>query len=768
MPRLRVTRTEQDGQPSYQADESVDLPSWGAAARLNVVGQPYPRVEGADKVSGRARYAMDQRLPGQLYGRVLRSPYPHARIRHIDTTAAEALPGVYAVLSSRNCQSVKWYEEQVPLFDTTLRLVGDEVAAVAAESEDLAGDALRLIQVEYEPLPFVPDLATARQSGAPLVHDAAHGNLAGDPQIDERGDLQAGFAAADVVVERVYETQTALHQCLEPHGCTATWQAGQLTLWDSTQAIWDTRKEIATALGLPEHKLRVIKEHMGGGFGSKQVPWKPTAIAALLSKAAGRPVQLLHDREAESLAAGNRNATRQHVRLGATRDGTLTAISARLELAQGAYRVGGETAMVDGPYQTLYRCPNVRTELIAYYINAGPAVAFRAPGFVEGSFALESAMDELARELQMDPIALRERNYTTDEQKEGKPYTSPQALRECWSRVVDAFGWRTYHRRQANGSKRRGIGFAAHNWVGGAGHPPGYAWVKLNADGTAEVVTGTQDIGTGTRTGLTQVGAEELGLPMDRVHLYLGDTGFGPYAPVSSGSATQATIGPAIRVAAQEARSQLLDAAAVMLEAPAHDLSVVNGEVLVAGTGKRMAVADVLKAIGPHMIQGQGARGANPRDKAVRTFGAQCVEVEVDVDTGDVTVLRVVASHDCGRIVNPTMVESQIIGAVTQGIGYALLEERIVDARSGVVLNPNLEYYEVPTVADIPQRGIEHAPHDVPDLEANPTGAKGVGEPPLIPTAPAIANAIFDAVGVRVRQVPITRQRLLEALHARV
>jgi CO/xanthine dehydrogenase Mo-binding subunit len=212
----------------------------------------------------------------------------------------------------------------------------------------------------------------------------------------------------------------------------------------------------------------------------------------------------------------------------------------------------------------------------------------------------------------------------------------------------------------------------------------------------------------------------------------------------------------------------LLDAAAVMLEMPAHDLSVVNGHVVVAGTGKRMAVADVLKEIGPHMIQGQGARGANPRDKAVRTFGAQCVEVEVDVDTGDVTVLRVVASHDCGRIVNPTMVESQIIGAVTQGIGYALLEERIVDARSGVVLNPNLEYYEVPTVADIPQRGIEHAPHDVPDLEANPTGAKGVGEPPLIPTAPAIANAIFDAVGVRVREVPITRQRLLEALHARV
>ncbi|HEV7662434.1 MAG TPA: molybdopterin cofactor-binding domain-containing protein, partial [Chloroflexota bacterium] len=435
MARLHVTRVDKDGKPSYHAEESADLPAWGAGARLNVVGQAHPRVEGADKVSGRARYAMDQRLPRQLYARVLRSPLPHARIKRIDTSAAEALPGVHAVLSSINCQSVKWYEEQVPLFDTTLRLVGDEVAAVAAESEDIAGDALRLIQVDYEPLPFVVDLQAAAQPDAPRVYGNAQSNLAGDPQIEHRGDIDAGFAEADVIVEHVYSTQTALHQCLEPHGCTASWESGHLTLWDSTQAIWETRAEIASALGIATHNLRVIKEHMGGGFGSKQVPWKPTAIAALLSKAAGRPVQLLHDREAESLAAGNRNATRQHIRLGAKRDGTLTAISARIELAQGAYRVGGETAMVDGPYQTLYHCPNVHTELIARYINAGPAVAFRAPGFVEGTFALESAMDELARELQIDPVAMREKNYTTAEQQEGKPYTSPQALRECWTRA---------------------------------------------------------------------------------------------------------------------------------------------------------------------------------------------------------------------------------------------------------------------------------------------------------------------------------------------
>ncbi|MBV9173705.1 MAG: xanthine dehydrogenase family protein molybdopterin-binding subunit, partial [Chloroflexi bacterium] len=310
-------------------------------------------------------------------------------------------------------------------------------------------------------------------------------------------------------------------------------------------------------------------------------------------------------------------------------------------------------------------------------------------------------------------------------------------------------------------------GFAVHNWIGGGGHPPGYAWVKLNGDGTADVVTGTQDIGTGSRTGLTQVAAEELGLPMDRVRLYLGDTGFGPYAPVSSGSATQATIGPAIRAAAVQAKAQLLEAAATILECNAADLSVRDGDVYLRGVGKRSSVTEVMQEVGPHMIQGQGARDQNPKDKAVRTFGAQWVEVEVDVETGQVDVLRVVASHDCGRIINPTMVESQVIGAVAQGIGFGLLEERVVDTRYGVVLNPNLEFYEVPTVADIPP--IEHAVHDVPDVEANPTGAKGIGEPPLIPTGPAIANAIFDAVGVRVREAPITRKRLLEALaNARV
>jgi xanthine dehydrogenase YagR molybdenum-binding subunit len=371
-------------------------------------------------------------------------------------------------------------------------------------------------------------------------------------------------------------------------------------------------------------------------------------------------------------------------------------------------------------------------------------------------------MDELARALAMDPLDLRLKNYAGGDQSKDRPYTTPESLRLCYEKASEAFGWRAYQHPAPAGPKRRGIGMAAHDW-GGSGYPPGYAWVKLNSDGTVEVVTGTQDIGTGTRTALTQVAAEELGIPMEQIVLHLGDTAGGPYAPVSSGSATQATIGPAVRAAAADAKRQLLEAAAVMLEAEPDRLALHDGTISVAGEPhRRMAVKDVTSKIAPHMIQGRGARGPNPEGKSVRTFGAQFVEVEVDTETGAVTVVRVVAAHDCGRIVNPTLVESQVVGGVTQGIGFALSEERIVDAATGIVLNANLEEYKVPTVADIP--AITFVPVDLADPEANNTGAKGIGEPPLVPTAPAIANAVFDAVGVRIRVAPLSRRRLLEAL----
>ncbi len=761
---VRIAKVERvrrrNGQARYVVTEDSGAPLWGPDADLAVVGHAHRRVEGREKVSGRATYAYDVRLPGLLFARVLRSPYPHARVRRVDTARAAALPGVYAVLSSADAPPIRWYEQSY-LFDRTVRYVGDEVAAVAAESEDVAEDALRLIDVEYEPLPFVVDLVAATRPDAPKVWPS--GNCLA-PRTYQRGDVDAGLAAADHIVDETYATQAALHNCLEPHGCTATWDGEQLTLWDSTQSVFGVRDGVAEALGLPAHHVRIIKQYMGGGFGSKQVAWKHTVIAALLSRQARRPVQLMLDREAENLAAGNRNPTRQRVRLGARRDGTLTAIHAHIEQGVGAYLLGGEGSEVSGPYQGLYRCPNVRTEQVAVYTHTGPAAAFRAPGWVEGAFALESAMDELAHALGVDPLALRRRNYTAEDQQRGVPYTL-DGLRHCYDRAAAAFGWERYQKPPPPGSKRRGVGMAAHDW-GGGGWPPAYAWVKLNADGTADVITGTQDIGTGTRTGLSQVAAEALGLPLERVALRLGDTQAGPYAPVSAGSATQATLGPAIQQAAGEARQQLLAAAAPMLDAAPAQLSARNGEVYVVDApGRRLAVAEVMARIAPHMIQGTGARGPNRRDRSVGTFGAHFVEVEVDEATGEVTVLRLVACHDCGRIVNPTLVQSQVIGGITQGLGYALSEERVVDQASGVVLNANLEEYKVPTVADVP--ALEYVPLGLPDLEANSTGAKGIGEPPLVPTAPAIANAVYDAVGVRLRELPLTRARLLAALAAR-
>ncbi|HEY7493687.1 MAG TPA: xanthine dehydrogenase family protein molybdopterin-binding subunit, partial [Candidatus Tectomicrobia bacterium] len=430
MPILHIAKLRSGASDSeaYKVVEKTALPRWGADAALTVVGRPQPRLEGEEKVTGRACYAYDVRLPGLLYARVLRSPLPHARIRRIDTTRAQALSGVRAALSSANAPEISWYQDSL-IFDRTVRFVGDEVAAVAADTEEIAVDALRLVDVEYEALPFVVDLEAALRPEAPQIH--ASGNIAGEPQVYQRGDPTAGFQEAEVIIDEVYTTQTALHNCLEPHGCTVAWEGDHLTIWESTQSVFEVREQVAEKLELPEHQVRVIKQYMGGGFGSKQTAWKHTVIAALLSRASGRPVQLMLDREAENLAVGNRNATRQHVRLGARRDGTITAISARIDQAVGAHLVGGEGSNVSGTYQRLYHCPNVRTEQVPVYTNTGPAVAFRAPGYVEGAFALESALDELARAVQLDPLDLRRRNYAAEDQKRGVPYTTPDSLRRC-------------------------------------------------------------------------------------------------------------------------------------------------------------------------------------------------------------------------------------------------------------------------------------------------------------------------------------------------
>ncbi|MGE5619648.1 MAG: xanthine dehydrogenase family protein molybdopterin-binding subunit [Sphingomonadaceae bacterium] len=760
MVEVKKTQVEFEGQVIEETAviQGPQPEPWPEGEPLEVVGSPAPRVDGFERVTGKARFTTDVRPPGMLYGRILRSPFPHARIASIDTTRAELLSGVRAVLSPANAPAIRWKDGKL-LLDTVVGYVGDEVAAVAADDPETASDAIDLINVEYEELPFVLDPHEALTAGAPKVHPA--GNLmGGKPSVYERGDMQRGWAEAEVTIEETFHTQAALHNSLEPHGSVAHWVGDELTIWDSTQAIFQVRTEIAEILALPLHRVRVISEYVGGGFGSKQESGKYTILAALLSRMSGRPVQLMLTRHEENHVTGHRHATEQRIRLGAKRDGTLTAIDLHCLLPVGYY---GYPSSVDGPARVLYACPNVHTELYAVRTNEGPARAFRAPGYTEGTFALESAMDMLADRLSMDPLELRLKNYAEKEPTSGADYSSKR-LREAYQLAAERFGWASRNPLAAQAaplaSRRRGMGMASQIWGGGGG-PPAYAVIKLNPDGTAVVVVGIQDIGTGTRTGLAQVAAEVLGLPLESVSVSVGDTRDAPYGPTSGGSQTLSSAGPAVRSAAEDVRAQLMDIASEVMQTPRERLDVKGGFIFDTGSpDTRRPVGELLSSFGNLMLVGAGSRGPNPPGHPIRTFGAQFAEVEVDTETGRVRVLRVVSIHDIGRVVNPMLVNSQLVGGITQGLGYAITEGRVVDARTGRVLNPDLEEYLIPTSMDMPE--IDASALDQPDLRSNNLGAKGVGEPPIIPTAPAVANAVFNATGVRVTSLPIAVEKVIQ------
>jgi CO/xanthine dehydrogenase Mo-binding subunit len=739
--------------------KATRLPDWDAQQDLDEVGRPDPRLEARQKVTGTARYASDVHLPGQLHAAVVRSPHASARVRGVDVGPALAVPGVVAVLTADDVADVAWYDEDVPILSDRVRFVGDEVAVVAAATVAAARRGAAAVAVDYEVLPHVTDARRALDEGAPEVH--AGGNLAEDPKVSERGDVEAALARAAVVVEVEVATPATAHNAMEPHGATAWWDGDQLTLYASTQGVGAVRDAVAERLGLDQNQVRVVAEHVGGGFGAKQVPWKPTVLAALLSRETGRPVQLMLDRRGENLAAGKRNATWQRVRLGADADGRLVAIDLDAIADVGAYGVSGEASNIAGIYLHLYRCADVRTRQRNVRTNTGPAVAFRAPGYVEGAFGLETAMDELAHRLDLDPYELRVRNLADRDQQQDKPWSSPEALRRCCERAAEVGGWGQHVEASPHPDVRRGRGFAASEWMAGKASPPGYAWIELNADGSVHVATSVQDIGTGTRTALTQVVAEELGVDAARIRMTLGDTAAGPPAPTSSGSATMPTMGPAVRAAAADVREQVLAAAAAHLEVDPDRLSF-DGTTIACEGGDDLALTDLLEELAPEGVHGTGGRTETAEDVSVRTFGAAVADVEVDTATGEVRVLRVVVAPDCGRIVNPLLVESQVIGGATQGIGFALSEEQVLDHDLGVVLNGDLEEHLVPTVSDTPP--IEHAAVDIPDLAANALGVKGIGEPPIIPVPAAIANAVRDAIGVPIHELPLTRRRVLEAL----
>ncbi|MDB4877008.1 MAG: xanthine dehydrogenase family protein molybdopterin-binding subunit [Gemmatimonadetes bacterium] len=756
--RFVTTKVEVEGREETKV---VELPArdpapWGADADLHIVGQRVARMDATEKVTGEARFTADMQLPGMLYAAILRAPIARGRVTRLDLSPALELGGVRGGVSIDDVPNVKL--DGVRLFDRDIHYAGQPIAAICADSLDAAERALHAISWECEHEPHVSTPEQALHQNAPKIRPA--GNTArNSPRVMTRGDVEAGLREAEVTITREYRTPVALHTALEPHGAVAEWSGGFLTVWESTQGIFMTRAEVAKAFKLPLSSVRVIKNYMGGGFGAKNGAPHSTYIAVALAKKLGRPVRCILDREGEQTDAGNRPATIQRVTLGAKRDGSLTAIKLEATVTLG---IGGWLAGPARIYHEMYRCANVHSTEAFVYTNTGAMASFRAPGHVEGAFGLECGMDALARELELDPLELRRRNYAKDDQDKKRAY-SEKRLDECYRLGAQRFGWghARGEERDTSGRFRRGVGMASLTWGAGGG-PPAYATVRINRDGTIEVLTGAQDLGTGARTVLAQIAAEVLGAKVSDVRTVLGDTERLPFASNSWGSITTASVGPAVRVAAEEARDSLFEAAAGMLDTDANDLESKDSEIHAKSNDKCLTIGQVCEKLGDVMIIGQGSRGPNPQNTAISAFGAQFAEVEVDTETGRVRVLRIVSVHDSGRIINPTLAESQLEGGVIQGLGYALFEERVLDERLGVSLNPTMHDYKIPTIADVPK--IDAFFVDGSDTAANHTGAKGLAEPPIIGTAPAIANAVAHALGVDVTEIPLTPWRVLEAL----
>ena len=741
-------------------DEPPPLPP---NAELAVIGKPVPRQNARAKVTGATHFTVDVAPSGMLYGRILRSPLPHARIRSIDVTAAAGFPGVRAVLAVA--------QPDDPVLGVA-RYTGAPIAAVAASSMAVAEAALRLIRVDYQPLPFVVDMDAARAPDAPQVHDdesapAGHpsgfpaaadlplqGNIRG-PHITRRGDIAKGFAEAAVVVEGQYRTQVQTHCCLEPHVIVADWRADGLTVHMSTQFTAGVRHELAEAFNLPLNRVRVVVDGMGGGFGSKSTLSTYGKIAVALSRQTNAPVRVMLDRQEEQMDAGNRPGTWQRLRIGAKRDGSLTAISL-VSYGTAGVALGGSVGNVA---ESMYACPNFEGAQHDVFINAGPGCAMRAPGNTPGALGFEQAIDELAERLSLDPVVLRDRIDLSPVRREERRIGA------------ERIGWRGRHAPGADpGPVKRGLGMAQSLWMANV-QVNSACEVRILRDGSVEVLSSVQDIGTGIGTVMAQTVAEVLGLHTEDITVRIGDTEF-PAGSPSYGSRTTASMTPPARTAAWRVLQTLFHEAAPALNAAPEDLIARGGRIAVKNdAGRSMGFREAAAQLRTDRISAVASRsddygGFRRRmgDAALAQQdlgGAQFAAVAVDTETGIVRVERVVAVQDCGRPINPLQLESQVHGGVLMGLSYALFEERILDQHTGRMVNPNLEQYKLAGPRETPQI-------DVVVLEnyqgRSATDAYGIAEPSNIATAPAIANAVYNATGVRMRNLPMTPAAVLAAL----
>ena len=767
------------------ADEPPPLPP---NAELKVIGKPIDRLDAAQKVTGKARFTFDVQLPRMLYARRVVSTQAHARVTAVDTSQAEKYPGVRAVhvLDQPLLQHAQLRDPKSEPASRypTVRYLGQPVAAVAAESQRAADAAAKLVKITYEILPHVTTLEEAMKEGAPAVfpgpveQPATAGGGGATPGLPQRGNVRGpgtgqmfglprgnaakALAEADVVVEAEYRTQVQTHVPMEPHAMVADWRDDGLTIYASTQFTASVRDEAADLFELPKSRVRVISDFTGGGFGAKYGIGNFGLLAINLSRKAGAPVRMVLDRREEHVSSGNRPSSLQRLKIGARRDGTLTAIQL-VSYGTGGVAGGGGVGFA---HAMMYPCPNVSEEQYDVFTNAGPCAAFRAPGQVQGIFALEQALDELAHRLDIDPLALRDRIDAggTDDARARKVERQIGAEKIGWSR-----------RRKPNadaGPIKRGVGMAQSQWVSVI-HPPTACEVRITDDGSVEAFTSAQDVGTGTRTVLAQVVAEELGLRAEDVGAHIGDTRY-PAGPPSGGSRVTGSLTPAARNAAYRAARELASMLASALEANADDIVFEDGRVGVRGAPDTwMPFKDAVKKAGVAEISHRAVRQDDYEGFMMSTpqfavgkhgiGGVQFAEVEVDTETGSVKVRRIVAVHDCGRPINPKLTESQIYGGVIQGLSYALYEERHLDRSSGLQLNANIDQYKIAGSREMPEIEV----HILEQLGAqSSTDARGVAEPANVATAAAIANAFFNATGTRIRTLPLTPFNVLEALRA--
>lgn len=755
---------------------------------FHIVGKSPPRVDGREKVTGRAQYTGDLSLPGMLHGRVLRSWYPHARIRSIDVSAAVALPGVAAVLTGTDLAGLKPYfghavADMPVLAIDKVRFVGEPVAAVAAENAYIAADALALIKVEYEELPAATDIGAALAPDAPLLHEQPgiarppfRGRSGGFPggnvcyrHEEQKGDVEAVLARADHIFTDSFTFPSVYHYAMEPHSAVAEFRSGRLTVWSCAQHPFLVRNDLAEIFGLPLGLVRVVVPYLGGGFGSKSYT-KIEPLVAALARKAGRPVKLCLSVE-EAMHTNRRHAAQITITTGVRADGTLLARKAALDLDTGAYADNGPSVVAAAAVRAIgpYRLEAFHAASTAVYTNRPPAGSMRAIGAAQANWAGESQIDMIASRLGLDPVEVRRKSLA----QRGEVFVPNHKPMDCdlpadLDRLVAAMEADTPLPPPGKG-KARGRGLAIG--VGGGGASPvSVALLKLHHDGHVSVLAGSSELGQGARTVLSQIAAEELGLPLSAITYMGSDTTYTPYDRSTGASRSTTVAGTAIQLAARDLREQLVAVAAAALKVPASELQYAGGRVLGPG-GAAMTLADLVRAhfgMSGGELVGRGYCGptTTPQLCSKPMFWESALgaaEITVDRETGEISIDRFTCLSDVGRAIHPLMLEGQDQGAVAQGIGHTLFEELQFDG--GQIVNANLADYRVPLAADMPP--VWHSIVVEDGLGPGPYGAKGAGETPVVMVAPAVASALEDATGVRITDLPLTPERVWRALRSR-